>query len=344
VVSATELELSRVAEGGGTAQVKEEVTFTPDIQIVPNGGTLPSGCVIWIPAQNTLKNFGFTNEPPGDLTLNAEIGQILTFFTSACTFPSSEANMESREGEIVAGEAKLAPQGKPATFLLGGKEPLGATAVPIEVATHEPHWYENMVRIAEQSGGPGQEGTHVLMWGTLPVTAPGIGTVTCLTEWLGNVYNPIGGKAGESRIHAYQTAYCANEPCEVTMQSKPSIEPEGLGVTVSGGVASAGAWEGKLSGEGSIRLKLGNKTAGSPTAIKWHVVCPKTTGEEYNKSLTGELTPQLENGSSIGAAPSRLQFNSGSGELEVGTEKAQVANNLKMMGFEGGELITAKAP
>jgi len=216
------------------------------------------------------------------------------------------------------------------------------------VALNEPHWYENHVPLSAQSGRPGQEGEQALLWGKLLLAdaGSGIGTAECQTEWGGNVYNPGGAvgsaAAGEAKIDGFQAYNCTSTVCETTDNSRLSVEPEGLGVVVEGGVARRLEWEAKLSA-GPTRLRLGDKTAGSSTQIKWHLVCPKTGGAEYNKKWKGELAPELENGTAVGSSPSKLTFNSGELEVEATTE-GKVSNKLRMMGFEGGEIISTKNP
>ena len=62
-------------------------------------------------------------------------------------------------------------------------------------------------------------------------------------------------------------------------------------------------------------------------------------GGSSNVEFHGMLKPSVEPGSSIGAAPAKLQFGAGSGELEGG---GKIAGLLKFMGFEGGDIIRAK--
>ena len=227
----------------------------------------------------------------------------------------------------------------PTTDQRGFKRP-DVASTACDVGAYEfytpPHWYENHTALEKQSGGPGEEGAPTLIWGVIAFTAPEIGEVNCQTEWGGYVFNPegAGGQArpGEINVAAYQAYNCTSTVCETTLHSMLTMGAESL------------AWRGKLAEPqpGLVRLKVGNTTSESPTKIKLHIVCPKTTGGEYNKSAQGELAPQVENGTAIGSAPSKLIFNSG--ELEVGTEKATVAGKVKMMGFEGGEIITVKGP
>ena len=129
------------------------------------------------------------------------------------------------------------------------------------------------------------------------------------------------------------------------MNSKESITAEGLGVGVKESKAETLEWEGKLLPGTPTRAKIGNAIPNSPTQIKFLILCPKTTTAEQISKAKGELTPEVENGTSIGSAPSKISFGAGSGELEIGTIKeGKVTGSLKAMGYEGGELITSKAP
>ena len=137
--------------------------------------------------------------------------------------------------------------------------------------------------------------------------------------------------AGAAKLVAFQAFNCVSEECK-NKGSTLTVTPEGLGVS---GLSTLG-WEAKL---GSV-LKIGNETVGSPTQIKWKVAC---TGLAYSKSWAGELGAALESGTAIGSAPTKLTF--GTGELKVeGTKEGKVTNKLKMMGYEGGEIISTKNP
>jgi hypothetical protein len=61
-----------------------------------------------------------------------------------------------------------------------------------------------------------------------------------------------------------------------------------------------------------------------------------------NVQYHGMLKPELQPGSSIGAAPAKLQFGAGSGELQSGEGAGKITAGLKFMGFEGGEILRAK--
>jgi hypothetical protein len=216
---------------------------------------------------------------------------------------------------------------------------IAAFAVMPAAAQAVPHIYRNKVILPEQSGGPGEEGTDLISWGTLVLQTKTVGTITCLNEFGGDAFNPIGGGAGEGRIDAYAAYDCTNELCESTFKSKQEIVPEGLD--------KFGEWEAKLVEPvaGKIRLKTGNSTLESPTQIKFLIACPPAGLGEIKVKSKGELSPLVENGTAIGSAPSKINFDAESGELEIANVKeGKVTEKLKGMGYEGGELITVKNP
>ena len=250
--------------------------------------------------------------------------------------------------------AEIEPEGHPATVVFQGFAEATKAQEALEVGINEPHWYENHVPIAAQSGLPGAEGTDVVSWGKLVLNTVTLGVIECQNELGGDVYNPGGAGsppgagmavAGELKVDSFAAYDCTNVECETTLNSKESITSEGLGVAVEGGVAKSLEWEGKLVNGSPTRLKVGNLTLNSPTQIKFHILCPKTTSTEQNSKAKGELTPEIENGTSAGASPSKLAFGAGSGELEIGTTKeGKVTGGLKTMGYEGGEIISSANP
>jgi len=323
-----------------------------------------TGCTVSVKEQLGLKNLEFKNEPKAgtatqEVTTGSEVSKIVSKATSACGLIIGEANFEAeyREGEIETGgleSAKIAPAGKPAKSASQAISEASKLQEAGEVGINEPHWYENHVAMAAQSGGAGQEGTDVLSWGKLALNTVTLGVIECENEFGGDVYNPGGGGvppgagmavAGEFRVDSFAVYDCTNLECETTLKSQESIIPEGLGVAVEGGVAKQLEWEGKLLNGTPTRLKVGNKVLNSPTQVKFHILCPKTTGAEQNSKAKGELTPEVENGTSIGSSPSKITFGAGSGELEIGTTpEGKVTGSLKTMGYEGGEIVTSANP
>jgi len=210
-----------------------------------------------------------------------------------------------------------------------------------------PHFYINHSPLGAQNGGPGQEGTDILAWGKLVLETKTIGTITCENEFGGDVYNPEGGgvieevnleekPAGEAKVDAFAVYDCVNAECENTFKSKLEIIPEGLN--------KFGEWEAKLFEEaGVVRLKVGNKTVGSATQIKFLIACPPNGLGEIKTPSRGELTPKVKNGTLIGSAPAKIEFGAGSGELELaGVSEGKVNGSLKAMGYESGEIISTK--
>jgi hypothetical protein len=212
-------------------------------------------------------------------------------------------------------------------------------AVMPAAAQAEPHFYKNRVILPEETGGPGAEGTDIIAWGTLTLSSLTLGPLTCVHAIVGDVYNPIGGGVGEGKLDSFTAVDCTSELCESASKSKLEIVPEGL--------EGFGEWEAKLTEAvaGKPRLKIGNSTSGSPTQIKFLIKCPPTGFGEIKVKAKGELSPLVANGTSIGASPSKLTFDAESGELEFATTKeGKVTGSLKVMGFEAGELISAKNP
>jgi hypothetical protein len=216
---------------------------------------------------------------------------------------------------------------------------IAVLAVMPAAAQAVPHWYSNKVILPEETGAPGAEGKDIIAWGTLVLETKTVGIITCLNEFGGDAYNPVGGGAGEGKVDAYAVWDCTNELCESTFKSKQEIVPEGLD--------KFGEWETKLTEAvvGSPRLKTGNTTEGSPTQIKFLIACPPAGLGEIKTKSKGELSPLVANGTAIGSAPSKITFDPASGELEIANVKeGKVNGSLKSMGYEGAELISSKNP
>jgi len=320
-----------------------------------------TGCTVNVKPQNGLKNLIFTNAPKtgtetAEVTTGSEVAKIKSKAASGCglAIGTAEFEAEYRQGKIttIGGveTAEIEPTGHPANAVSQGFTVPGKVQEAVEVGINEAHWYANNVALPAQSGGPGAEGTDLLSWGNLVLTTVTLGVIECQNEFGGDVYNPEGNggsaKPGEAKVDAYQAYDCTDPECETTLNSKLTIESEGLGVAVEGGVAKPLEWEAQLQTVAGInRLKVGNVLGNEKTRIKFHLVCPKTTASELNSKAKGELTPEIENGSAIGSSPSKLTFGTGSGELEIGVVKeGKVTGKVKVMGYEGGEIITAKHP
>jgi len=216
---------------------------------------------------------------------------------------------------------------------------IASLAVMPAAAQAVPHFYSNKVILPEESGAPGAEGKDVIAWGTLVLQTKTVGVITCLNEFGSDVYNPVGGGAGEAKVDAYAAYDCTNELCETTFASKQEIIPEGL--------EKFGEWEAKLTEAvvGKPRLKTGNSTLNSPTQIKFLIKCPPAGLGEINTKSKGELQPLVVNGTAIGSSPSKVTFDAESGELEIANVKeGKAEGSLKILGYEGTELISSKNP
>jgi hypothetical protein len=339
VISATELELNNAVEGAGTATVKETVTSTHTIQLK---SPMLTGCTIFIPAQTALIHTEVKNEPagpPGEMTINLELEKIEMGTPEGCNAGKLSVEGESREGEELEGKAKLAAKGKPAKFQAKAKA--GVAADPIEVGLNEPHWYKNRAALAES--------LHVLMWGIWPFSSSGeIGAGMCYTEWEGTISNPGGAgnnaPAGEGKIEGFRADDCEDATCEA-QGSKLAVYPTNLGLEINPGSVVKREWEDKLAtAAGKTRLQIGNKTEGSQQAgLTFY--CEQTGKGGFKQLPHGELSPEVENGTAVGSAPARLLFGAGSGALEIGPGlNVGFTGSVKMMGYEGEEVISTKNP
>jgi len=214
-----------------------------------------------------------------------------------------------------------------------------AFAVMPAAAQAAPHFYSNHVILGEETGGPGEEGKDIIAWSKLTLETKTVGTIVCENEFGGDAYNPPAAAAGEAKVDAYAVYDCTNESCEVALNSKQEIVPEGLN--------KFGEWESKLTEAeaGVPRLKVGNATPNSPTAIKFLISCPPNGLGEIKVKSEGELTPKVKNGTLIGSAPSKIEFGEGSGELNIsGVKEGKVAGSLKVMGYAAGEILSTSNP
>jgi hypothetical protein len=181
-----------------------------------------------------------------------------------------------------------------------------------------PHWYENGVRLAETAL---ENGEPVIAWGHLTLENTKIGTVTCQTLAGGDIANPIGGGAGKGALEAVTLYDCTAPTCQAAKGLLEVIpeKPEWSSVLIE----EAGAFRDRIEG-----IALWEICVGGATNVEFH----------------GLLKPGLEAGTMIGSGPSKLNFEANSGSLESSEGPGALAGKLKLMGFEGGEVIRAKNP
>jgi hypothetical protein len=179
-----------------------------------------------------------------------------------------------------------------------------------------PHWYRNAVILEE-----GAAVTDTLMWGALTLENSKIGALTCQTLDGGDVANPVGGGAGKGALDAFTVYDCVAPTCEAA-GGKLEVIAERLEWT-SVLIEEAGAFRDKLEG------------------IALRVICAASA---LNVEFHGTLKPRLKGGTMIGLGSSRLEFEASSGSLESAEGPGALTGNLKLMGFEGGEIIQARNP
>jgi hypothetical protein len=197
---------------------------------------------------------------------------------------------------------------------------VGADATFKTTLVMGPHWYKNRVRIAE---GALEGAPQVMSWGSLTIENATVGAFTCLTLAGGDVGNPVGGGAGKGVLEGVTFYDCTAPTCEADkgLQAVITEKPE---------------WSAVLVEETAM-----NKDRIESIALR--EICVGGTPES-NVEFHGVLKPNVESGTSIGAAPSKLEFSATTGELQSGAGAGKVIAKLKLMGYETGELLQAKTP
>jgi hypothetical protein len=179
-----------------------------------------------------------------------------------------------------------------------------------------PHWYKNGVILEG-----GAVATDMLAWGVLTLENSKIGALTCQTLGGGDIANPAGGGGGKGALDGFTVYDCVAPTCEAA-GGKLEVLPEKL------------EWSSLLIEEAAVfRDKL--------EGIGLRVICAASA---LNLEFHGTLKPTCKAGTLIGSAPSRLEFEAGSGSLESTQGPGAVTGNLKVMGFESAEIIRAKNP
>jgi hypothetical protein len=133
--------------------------------------------------------------------------------------------------------------------------------------------------------------------------------------------NPTGGGAAKGKLLGAVAYECVAPTCE-TAGGKAELVPEKL------------PWSAVLIEEASlVRDKL--------EGIALRAIC---AADEGNVQFHGSLAPEFTNGVLIGAAPSTLLFNAGSGTLQSTAGTAEASGKWKLMGYEGQELVQVINP
>lgn len=153
-----------------------------------------------------------------------------------------------------------------------------AFAAAPSAALAAPHWYVKGARLPFTGAK-----TAVTTKGTLTLTNPSIGSITCTVKDKGFIWNVNLATAGMDEITEFVNSPCASANCPV----EPTVTAEGL------------PWHTELLPGPPIRDKI--------TGIKVRVICDNA----LNTVFSGTLTPKFVNNS-----PSFAEFDSESGSLE----------------------------
>jgi hypothetical protein len=203
---------------------------------------------------------------------------------------------------------------------------IAAFAVVPAAAQAVPHVYKN--------GVIGAEGKKVRMisWGNLSTANSTFGTPECHSLWGGYLENPTGGGAAVGQAQTFAFYECVSPTCTGLGGSKFEVITEKL--PWADGVTEPEA--------GVFRLSIGKKgEKGGAGSVELEVNC-----EGVSKSHPfGNVAPKiLNNGLAIGAAPTELEFDAGSGELQSEIGPWTFPGKEKVLGYGSQELIEAKNP
>ena len=207
-------------------------------------------------------------------------------------------------------------------------------AVPADTYTFEPTagpmplWYHSGLVISEAHG------ERTLSWGNLTISPTSGTSVTCELVAIGSVATQRMEddgeivRAGSAEEKAIGTANCTSEECPETEDLEAKVTADRL------------PWHmGLIEQLGIIH---------APMMSEYTISCWQRGAYTYEVSpairCTGTLSPSVENGGNGQYGQSKLVFGAESGNLECGTQAAQVKAQLKTMTISGvkpGELLTA---
>jgi len=223
---------------------------------------------------------------------------------------------------------RIGSSGSLLAVLVAGVVTVSIAVMPA-AAQAEPHIYKNGTLVPEGEKVP------FISWGRVQYEATTFGLIECRHLFSGNLQNPVGGGSGEGELEGLSAYNCSSIPCE---NAGKTIEvfPVGLDNPL------VSSWELHLLEQpvGTFKLRMGNKNAESKKKIALKIVCKG----QFEPEAHGELSPNMKNGTSIGAAPSKVEFlGASSGELESSVNIV-AKGKTKLMGYEGQDLIAVKNP
>jgi hypothetical protein len=213
-------------------------------------------------------------------------------------------------------------------FLIGLGPLLAIAALVVtDTAQAVPLNFSNGAKLKESNGLFGEAGVKEVMgWGTIDLKGGTGSDIKCHYVIGGDVWNPVGGGPGKGETQASAVFDCETFVCAAG--TVVNVVPEEL------------PWVSELQENGLA------KTAGirSHTEhVKLDVTCNGASTAHFQGSYQPGAPAGEDKGTSA-AHPGFLSFGAGSGELEEeeapGTSKTN--GGLKVLGYEGQELIQVK--
>jgi hypothetical protein len=281
---------------------KIPVCTTPADTVILKGTSWPTELIAGPPIRDQIPNleFEFICTVSGKVIgvyggeLEPEVGASVLDFGPGSGVLENKANSKTA---TVSGTDKLTG-------------PPGDTKIAAEEVEHEPHWYSNGKRIAENT--PETVATH----GTLTFHSSNASTLVCAITDQEVVENPLGGFAGIDEVTSFEAKSCKLSPvCPV--KDKLVVAP----------VPGSLPWPSELLAGTPIRDEI--------SGVEIEVKCVGPGGGVV--TLTGTLTPEV--------GSSALVFGAGSGTLAGSNATTiNITGSDALKGPPGDTKITAEDP
>ena len=222
---------------------------------------------------------------------------------------------------------------------------IAALAVIPAGAQGSPRWLQNGTE-AKLEGG---KVLPIFMWGRLALENGTTGLDKCRYALTGVASDPgtkgEGDLPGEAKVQGLTAYNCQAPVCELAAGEGAEITALGQASNpVTKTKETVGRittpWEAQLNEPkaGEWKLKLGNKTAGSETQIRFELPCMSLAARF---EFRGEQNVLGQGGTLIGAAPAKLEFKGAeSGALESTAGAGTMTGLVKLMGYEAQEVLT----
>jgi hypothetical protein len=210
-------------------------------------------------------------------------------------------------------------------------------AMPAAAQATVPHYYRGGVLI------PQEEEVPILTWGTITMTSEVVAGTTCQVAAIGDVLNPAGGGAGLGEFEHVVFADCSNAECP---EGQVEIEGEKYEKEFDVNVPYE-TWRAELIGTAApfrdditeVTLELG---CFARNPAHEHIILGPYSCKTSPPTFIA--APEWKNGTNLGNGQSKLVFHEKEDMFgcSEGAFAEKIANSLKIMGFNGSELITVK--